>query len=82
MCAVAAEQLILPGADGGLCLVGYRILGSCNTPLPKCSTLISLTESFQLLVRHIFTIFFSLLYLSEAKIEKVLYCHETASANV
>lgn len=81
MRAVAAEQLILPGAHGGSRLVGYHILGSLSTPLPKYSALISLTESFQLLVKHIFTIFFPLLYLDKTKIEKVLYCHGTASAS-
>lgn len=86
MRAVAAEQLILPGAYGGLCLVGYRVLGSRSAPLPKYSTLISLTESFQLLVKHGFfgVVFFFpplLLHLSETKIEKVLYCHGTASAS-
>lgn len=57
MRAAAAEQLILPGADGGLCLVGYHVLGSCSAPLPKYSALISLAESFQLLVKHVFTNF-------------------------
>lgn len=80
---VAAEQLILPGADGGLCLIGYRILGSHSVPLPKYSALISLTESFQLLVKCVFTNVSPLppRYLSKTKIEKVLPCHGTASAS-
>lgn len=58
-----------------------RALGSCSAPLHKCSALISLTESFQLLVKHVSSNFFSLLYLSATKIEKVLHCHGTASAS-